>query len=114
MCEALLQEFHLDFTLLNHNGHSVFHKAAVKGHFNVCCWLLKMGRSGMFDPSSDGGGDGDGGGFVLSSLFQKDKGGCAPSEMARLEGHMELAEMLLVVEQEGESGEKTEAATLLN
>jgi ankyrin repeat protein len=113
MCEALLQEFHLDFTLLNHNGHSVFHKAAVKGHFNVCCWLLKVGRSGMFDPSSDGegegeggGGGGGGGGFVLASLFQKDKGGCAPSEMARLEGHVELAEMLLVVEQEGESGGK--------
>ena len=81
ICTALLNDFHLDFTLLNHNGHSVFHKAAVKGHYNLCKWLLETGKDASF-------------GVKLETLLQPDKGGCTPSELARLEGFLDLSKML--------------------
>ena len=81
-CRMLLEEFCLDFTLLNHNGHSVFHKAAVKGHEELCQWLLVVGRKGLL-------------GVEIATLLLPDKGGCTPSEMARLEGHLNVSKMLL-------------------
>jgi ankyrin repeat protein len=78
MCCMLLEEFNLNFALLNHNGHSVFHKAAVKGHAAVCHWLLVIGKEGKLGVDHVG------------ELLQPDKGGCTPLEMARLEGHTEV------------------------
>ncbi|CAK4286852.1 unnamed protein product [Aphanomyces euteiches] len=36
----------VNFTLLNHNGHSALHKAAIKGHQAACEWLLAHGGLG--------------------------------------------------------------------
>ena len=74
MC-AYLKRLGLDLTLLNYNGHSALHKAAVKGKAEVCAWLL-----------SDGGLDGR---HMLA-----DGDGNTPQEMARLEGHDALARWL--------------------
>lgn len=83
MCVILLREFDVDFTLLNHNLHSVFHKAAVKGNIEVCHWL--DGASGI-PPST------------LGKLLRADKAGHCPSELARLEGHDELSRFLQELE----------------
>ena len=66
----------LDVTILNCNGHSALHKAAVKGRRAVCEWLL-----------SDEVGLG-------AAHLRPDGDGNTPSLMARLEGHAELAEWL--------------------
>ena len=66
----------LDLSLLNCNGHSALHKAAVKGQRAVCEWLLSDEvRLGAAHVQPDGDGN-------------------APSTMARLEGFTELAAYL--------------------
>ena len=64
----------LDVALLNHNGHSAVHKAAVKGRRDVCEWLLSSagGRLGAAHLGADGDGN-------------------TPALMARLEGFDALA-----------------------
>ena len=84
MCMLLLHDFEVDFTLLNHNLHSVFHKAAVKGNIDVCRWLLE----------SSGINPGD-----IAKLLRADKAGNHPSELARLEGHTELSHLLATAEE---------------
>jgi ankyrin repeat protein len=83
MCVLLLREFEVDFTLLNHNLHSVFHKAAVKGNEEVCRWLVAA--SGIPEDA-------------LAKLLRADKAGNRPSELARLEGHDKLSGFLAGVE----------------
>ena len=67
----------LDVGVLNCNGHSALHKAAVKGQKAVCEWLL--------DP--------DGGGLGAAHL-RADGDGNTPALMARLEGYTALADYL--------------------
>lgn len=67
----------LDVGVLNTNGHSALHKAAVKGQRAVCEWLLSP----------------DGGRLELAHLAA-DGDGNTPSLMARLEGHVSLADYL--------------------
>ena len=76
MCRWLLGRG-LDVGVLNGNGHSALHKAAVKGQRAVCEWLLAPdgGRLGRAHLAADGDGN-------------------TPSLMARLEGHLELADYL--------------------
>ena len=69
----------LDATLLNCNGHSAIHKAALKGNRRVCEWLLS--------------GD-EGGGHLGEAQLQPDRDGNTPASMARAEGHEELARWL--------------------
>jgi ankyrin repeat protein len=76
MCQWL-RERGLDLKLLNRNGHSALHKAAVKGNSATCEWLL----------AADGGGLGVG-------HLQPDGDGNTPSRMARLEGFAGLAAYL--------------------
>ena len=83
MCEMLLNEFQLDFTLLNYNGHSIFHKAAVKGNTDLLKWFLIKGSNGELGMKSK----------ELNVLLQPDKGGCTPSEMARLEGYQDIVDL---------------------
>jgi len=75
VCRWLLDQG-LDVGVLNCNGHSALHKAAVKGQAAVCEWLLSpqvgLGRAHL---AADGDGN-------------------TPSLMARLEGHHELASYL--------------------
>jgi ankyrin repeat protein len=66
----------LDLTLLNRNGHSAVHKAAVKGHRRICEWLL-----------SDEVGLG-------AAHLQADQDGNTPARMAAFEGFDELARYL--------------------
>ena len=72
MCRWL-QSIGLELGLLNDNGHSALHKAAVKGQRSVCAWLLSPegGRLGAKHLLADGDGN-------------------TPAEMARLEGYTEL------------------------
>ena len=75
MCIWLLEKG-LDLGVLNGNGHSALHKAAVKGNGRICEWLLSDGGLGPRHLAEDGDGN-------------------TPSLMARLEGHVELAEYLM-------------------
>jgi ankyrin repeat protein len=73
MC-AYLREIGVDLKVKNRNGHSAVHKAAVKGNFSTCEWLL----------SAEGGG-------LRGTHLAADGDGNTPATMARLEGHEELA-----------------------
>lgn len=75
MCEWL-RRLGLDMTLLNNNGHSAVHKAAVKGRRETCEWLLDVGGLGADHVAPDY------------------HDGMTPAEMARLEGHDDLAAWL--------------------
>ncbi|KAF0694338.1 Aste57867_14791 [Aphanomyces stellatus] len=61
----------LDFTLLNHNGHSALHKAAIKGHVAASRWLLTYGGLGL-------------------RHMQEDSDGFTPMSFAVENGHVEL------------------------
>lgn len=76
MCQWL-RDRGLDLHLLNRNGHSALHKAAVKGNVATCEWLLAA----------------HGGGLGIRHL-QGDQDGNTPSRMARFEGFVELAQAL--------------------
>ena len=66
----------LDVRVLNCNGHSAVHKAAIKGHRAVCEWLL----------SAEAG--------LGPAHLRADRDGNTPASMARAEGHEELASWL--------------------
>lgn len=65
----------LDLRLLNRNGHSALHKAAVAGAEQCARWLVEEAGLGIAQLGPDGDGN-------------------TPHEMARLEGHDGLAEWL--------------------
>jgi len=74
MCRYL-QKIGTDLRLKNRNGHSALHKAAVKGNFGCCVWLLSHGN-------------------LTGTHLAPDGDGNTPGEMARLEGFSELARWL--------------------
>lgn len=65
----------LDIGVINNNGHSALHKAAIKGQSRVCGWLLNEECLGL-------------------KHLQADRDGNTPAVMARLEGHTDLADAL--------------------
>jgi ankyrin repeat protein len=65
----------LDLGVLNHNGHSVLHKAAQKGRAEACDWLLRHAGLGKRHMRADSDGN-------------------TPARMAAAEGHAELAQWL--------------------
>lgn len=65
----------LDLHLLNRNGHSALHKAAVAGAERCARWLVDVAGLGIAQLGADGDGN-------------------TPAEMARLEGHEALAAWL--------------------
>lgn len=87
MCQWLAR-LGLDMTLLNNNGHSAVHKAAVKGRRETCEWLLEKGGLGADHVAPD----------------YHDK--MTPAEMARLEGHDDLAAWLREREDGFKGGDK--------
>ncbi|OQR83588.1 hypothetical protein ACHHYP_14549 [Achlya hypogyna] len=52
----LLQSYGVDLGVLNTNGHSALHKAALRGHTEACAWLLTHGGLGIrhMQPDKDG------------------------------------------------------------
>ena len=66
----------LDATVLNRNGHSAIHKAAIKGRKDVCEWLLS-----------------DEVGLGIQHM-RADCDANTPASMARAEGFEELAQWL--------------------
>ncbi|KAH9144184.1 hypothetical protein AeRB84_011864 [Aphanomyces euteiches] len=70
----------LDCAILNRNGHSALHKAAIKGHIEICEWLIT--------PRALGGG-----GLGLRHM-QLDDEGFTPTTFASANGHMRLSEIL--------------------
>lgn len=68
--------------LLNRNGHSVLHKAAMKGHQDLALWLMK--------PIVDGGC-----GFGLNHMLPDDDG-FTPMSFARANGFDELSKKLQI------------------
>jgi len=101
MCRWL-QAKGLDLGVVNRNGHSALHKAAVKGQRTVCEWLLaprsNAASSAALGDDLDataaaGGGISGGGGLGLAQL-RPDSDGNDPSTMARLAGFGALAAFL--------------------
>ena len=75
MCRWLVQDIGLDPGLLNCNGHSALHKAALKGQKAVCEWLVDEAK-------------------LQYRHMQADKDGNTPARMAQYEGHLELSRWL--------------------
>ena len=71
--------------LINNNGHGVLHKAAQRGHQVICEWFLTTFRN-LVD------------GIQLLDSFGPDAEGCCPSDLAGMEGHVELAKWLAAKE----------------
>ena len=90
MCRWL-QRHGLDLAVVNCNGHSALHKAAVKGQRAVCEWLLRPTSSTADDADACNVG---GAGLCPELHMLPDGEGNTPSEMARMEGFSELAQWL--------------------
>jgi ankyrin repeat protein len=70
----------LDCSILNRNGHSALHKAAIKGRVEMCTWLLRPLKL-------------SGGGLNLRHM-QKDDEGFTPMTFASANGHVALGEFI--------------------
>lgn len=75
----------LDWAKTNLQGHTVCHKAALKGHKALVEWLRQQTGEGV----------------VPECAWGRDEGGYTPTDVAKLAGHVELAEWL---ERNGSSG----------
>jgi ankyrin repeat protein len=72
---AWLLQRGLDVGIINHNGHSALHKAAIKGKTGACEWLLTTAHLGARHMGADSDGN-------------------TPQRMAAAEGHLGLAAAL--------------------
>ncbi|KAF0695926.1 Aste57867_13274 [Aphanomyces stellatus] len=70
----------LNCAILNRNGHSALHKAAIKGHEDICMWLLT--------PRTAGGGG------LTRQHMQADDEGFTPINFATANGHARLGARL--------------------
>ncbi|OQS07850.1 hypothetical protein THRCLA_00154 [Thraustotheca clavata] len=52
----LLQEHGVDLGIRNYNGHSALHKAALRGHLDICRWLVTKGKLGLDHMQADADG----------------------------------------------------------
>ena len=66
----------LDFKIINNNGHSAIHKAAIKGNMKACLWLINVAGLGLDHCKPDREGD-------------------SPVELAKFNGYYDLAKILL-------------------
>ena len=72
-----------DIVAINTNGHSILHKAAQRGHGNICRWFL--GRLNEIKECP-------------MELLGPDSDSCVPSDLAGMEGYEDLAQMLAKAE----------------
>ena len=68
----------LDWAKTNSQGHTICHKAALKGHKALLEWLRRQTEAGV----------------VPDRAWGQDDGGYTPAQVARLAGHVDLAEWL--------------------
>lgn len=68
----------LDWGKTNRQGHTICHKAAFKGHRGLLEWLRLQTIDGV----------------VPRDAWGRDEGGYLPRDVARLAGHLDLAEWL--------------------
>jgi len=71
-----------EISLINFNGHSFLHKSAQRGKINFCKWICKSGGAGV----------------DLLVFVSPDAEQCCPSDLAGMEGHIQLADWLAVWE----------------
>lgn len=74
-----------DIIAINTNGHCILHKAAQRGHDNICRWFLRCLKEIKECPLE---------------LLGPDSDNCAPSDLAGMEGYKDLAKMLAREEME--------------
>lgn len=68
----------LDWSKTNLQGHTICHKAALKGHRGLLEWLWQETV----------------GGVVPEKSWARDEGGYTPQDIARLAGHVDLSDWL--------------------
>lgn len=77
-----LHDMGLDCGIINKNGHSALHKAAIKGNIEICQWLV---------------GTGEGEGNLSFRHMAPDQDGFTPLLFAHANGHLALADWLRTV-----------------
>lgn len=78
-----LYSMNCNMGLVNSNGHGALHKAAQRGRGSVCRWLvLTVFMGDAVSPVDDNS---------KLLLVGPDSDGCCPSDLAGMEGHLELA-----------------------
>ncbi|CAM9992869.1 unnamed protein product, partial [Hapterophycus canaliculatus] len=78
----------LDWAKTNLQGHTICHKAALKGHGGLLKWLVEQ------TDTSAGERGGEKEGVVPRCAWAKDEGGYTPQDVARLAGHVDLADWI--------------------
>lgn len=68
----------LDWAKTNLQGHTICHKAALKGHRELLEWLAAQTDAGV----------------VPKCAWARDEGGYTPEDVARLAGHLGLADWI--------------------
>ena len=98
----------LDIGVVNRNGHSAVHKAALHGNRPVCEWLLGAAHTMHEYGEAVTGEAGRGSTHVPPRLsaavhMQPDRDGSTPSRLARAHEHNELAAWLEKLEFRGDA-----------
>ena len=96
-----LQAKGCDMTNVNNNGHGVFHKAAQRGHAQMCTWFYQNYIDSQSDISR-----------VLRLIGPDTEGYCG-SDLAGMEGHDDLARVLARMEMDVACSIPTDDATKL-
>lgn len=68
----------MDWAKTNLQGHTICHKAALKGHWGLLEWLAEQTDAGV----------------VPRSAWSRDEGGYTPQDVAKLAGHVDLADWI--------------------
>lgn len=68
----------MDWAKTNLQGHTICHKAALKGHRDLLEWLARRTDDGV----------------MPESAWARDEGGYTPQDVARLAGHVDLADWI--------------------
>mmetsp|Transcript_21891 Transcript_21891/g.49798 ORF Transcript_21891/g.49798 Transcript_21891/m.49798 type:complete len:367 (+) Transcript_21891:863-1963(+) len=87
-----------DFCAINDNGHGVLHKAAQRGKWDVCQWLLDACNNNNVE--NDIVSDIDRPFHLAIDQMGPDAEECCPSDLAGMEGFLDLADWLSCKEKE--------------
>ncbi|CEG00510.1 Ankyrin repeat [Ostreococcus tauri] len=101
MVRWLVEDLDVPFDVVNVNGHSALHKCAIYGHANVVDYLLGKLRcvDVVVDDSCSSGDDGDDlKKKSIEKMILQDDRRQAPSDLARVNGFLELSAALRAIE----------------